>query len=271
MNEQQWFDFDGPDPSTSPGAGEPPVPEQEGDVLDALVAKIDKLWRKANDAAATPAEREAFEAKALALMERYRIDQAMLGADREGPLGDVSYGVVDGRYSRVVINIVSATALAYGCRVWWLERGGHSKEVSVFGFRDDCRRAIAIGRMLVTDALAQAATYTSARPADTFSFRRSFLIGYGSEIHRRFAEAADLARAQTIAERGIEPTTSAALVLVHRAEQVDQAMQQRRMGRPSALKRAGSRGFAAGVAAAADADLSGGRRVGRQRALRSAG
>jgi hypothetical protein len=48
-------------------------------------------------------------------------------------------------------------------------------------------------------------------------------------------------------------------------------MQQRRMGRPSALKRAGSRGFAAGVAAAADADLSGGRRVGRQRALRSAG
>jgi hypothetical protein len=271
VNEQQRFDFDGPDPSAAPDGGAPPVSEHDGEVLDALVAKIDKLWRKANDAAATPAEREAFEAKALALMERYRIDQAMLGADREGPLGDVPYGTVDGRYSRVVINIISATALAYGCRVWWLERGGHSKEVSVFGFRDDCQRAIAIARMLVTDALAQAATYTSARPADTFSFRRSFLIGYGTEIHRRFVEAAELARAQTIAERGLEPTTSAALVLVQRAEQVDQAMQQRRMGRPSALKRAGSRGFAAGVAAASDADLSGGRRVGRQRALRSAG
>lgn len=271
MNEQQCFDLDGADPSDASRPRSHPEAAPEGDALEALVAKIDKLWRKANDAAATPAEREAFEAKALALMERYRIDQALLGSDREGPLGDVQYGVVDGRYSRVVINIISATALAYGCRVWWLERGGHSKEVSVFGFGDDCRRAIAIAKMLVTDALAQAARYTSARPADTFSFRRSFLIGYGSEIHRRFAEAADIARAQTIAERGLEPTTSAALVLVERAEQVDQAMRERRMGRPSALKRAGSRGFAAGVAAAADADLSGGRRVGRPRSLRAAG
>jgi hypothetical protein len=265
VNDQQRFAFDEPDPVASSD------PIDEPDVLDALVAKIDKLWRKANDAAATPAEREAFEAKALALMERYRIDQAMLGGDRDGPLGDVAYGTVDGRYSRVVINIISAAALAYGCRVWWLERGGHTKDVSVFGFRDDCQRAIAISRMLVTDALAQAATYTTARPADTFSFRRSFLIGYGAEILRRLEVAAEIARAQALAERGVAQTTSAALVLVHRAEQVEQAMHGRRMGRPSAIKRAGSRGYAAGVAAASDADLSGGRRVGRQRALRSAG
>lgn len=265
MNDQQRFAFDGPDVAV------PAEPDDGSDALTALVLKIEKLWRKANDAAATSAEREAFEAKALALMERYRIDQTMLGDDRDGPLADVEYGTVDGRYSRVVINIISAAALAYGCRVWWLERGGHTKDVSVFGFRDDCQRAIAISRLLVTDALAQAGAYTSGRPADTFSFRRSFLIGYGSEIHRRLAEAADIARAQSRAERGIAATASAALVLVQRAEQVEQAMEQRRMGRPSALKRAGSRGYAAGVAAAAEADLSGGRRVGRQRALRSAG
>lgn len=263
MNEQQRFAFDASDPV---GAS----PFDDG-VLDALVAKIDKLWRKANDAGATPAERVAFEAKALALMERHRIDQAMLGERGECVLADVPYGTVDGRYSRVVINIVAATALAYGCRVWWLERGGHTKEVSVFGFGDDCRRAIAIARMLVTDALAQAATFTSARPADTFSYRRSFLIGYGTEIHRRFSEAAELARSQARAERGAASTTSAELVLVERVEQVDRAMRQRRMVRPSAIKRAGSRGYAAGVAAASSADLGGGgRRVGRQRALGAA-
>ncbi len=265
MNEQQRFAFDETDPVGS-------SPDDDPGALDALVAKIDKLWRMANDAGATSAEREAFEAKALALMERHRIDQAMLGGGREAPLGDVPYGMVDGRYSRVVINIVAATAMAYGCRVWWLERGGHTKEVSLFGFRDDCQRAIAIARMLVTDALGQAATYTSARPADTFSFRRSFLMGYGTEIHRRFSAAAEIAREQARAERGAAPTASAELVLVERVEQVERAMRERRMGRPSAIKRAGSRGYAAGVAAAATADLSGGsRRVGRRRALRPAG
>ena len=141
----------------------------------------------------------------------------------------------------------------------------------MFGFREDCQRSIAIARLLVADALGQAARYTSSRPADTFSFRRSFLIGYGTEIHRRFAEAAEIARDQAERERGVAPATSAALVLVDRAAQVEAEMTQRRMGRPSALKRAGTRGFRAGVAAASDADLSGGRRVGRQRALRRAG
>ena len=268
MNEQQRFAFGEAGPAGSPSDDER---FDDPGVLDALVAKIDKLWRKANDPAATPAERELFEAKALALMERHRIDQAMLGDGSGSPLGDTPYGTVDGRYSRVVINIVAATAMAYGCRVWWLERGGHTKEVSVFGFGDDCRRVVAVARMLVTDALAQAAMYTSARAADTFSFRRSFLMGFGTEIHRRFSEAAEIAREQARAERGAVPTASAELVLVERGEQVEQAMSERRMGRPSAIKRAGTRGYAAGVAAAATADLSGGsRRVGRQRALRSA-
>lgn len=268
VNEQPQLDFD----SVSAGAGghqaagDAPLSD---DALDLLVAKIEKLWRKANDGAATAPERQAFEAKALALMERYRIDAAALDLERDDPLGDVAYGLVEGRYSRVLIQIVSATAFAYGCRVWWLERGGHSKEVSVFGFAADCRRVIGIARMLTADAMAQAAHYTSARPADTFSFRRSFLIGYAAEIHRRFDEAASIARADAQSEHGEASVKSAALVLVRRAEQVDQAMSARRMGKPSALKRAGSRGYAAGVAAARDADLSGGRRVGRRQALRA--
>jgi hypothetical protein len=46
--------------------------------LDALMRKVHGLLAKADDAACTPPEAEAFRAKAEALMFRYRIDEAML-------------------------------------------------------------------------------------------------------------------------------------------------------------------------------------------------
>jgi hypothetical protein len=116
------------------------------------------------------------------------VDRTLADPRSWTPVKGVSLQRIDAPDARI-----AATAMAYGCRVWWLERGGHTKEVSVFGFGDDCRRVVAVARMLVTDALAQAAMYTSGRAADTFSFRRSFLMGFGTEIHRRFSEAAEIA------------------------------------------------------------------------------
>lgn len=221
-----------------------------------IVSKIEKLWRKASDAGATPAERQAFEAKALSLMEENRITLAMLDLDQEDLLGDYEYGYIDGRYKRVIIDVVIAVATAYDCRVWWRNLYGGRKQLYIFGFRSDAERTRLMAQMLVADAFAQSAQVKGYDAGTTFSMRHSFIQGYAHEIGVRLREAARLANKAMQDSHGADATQGAALVLVSRRQQMNEEYSKKRLRR-AAPTRVGSRSaFAKGREAGANASLS---------------
>lgn len=232
-----------------------------------IVSKIEKLWRKASDAAATPAEREAFESKALSLMEEHRVTMAMLEIDQEDILGDYSYGMVEGRYSRAVLQIISSIARAYDCRIWWKNHSAGRKDVFVFGFRSDADRVSQLSRMLIADAQAQAAREQGHTGPQTFSIRRGFLLGFAQSIAERLTEAASMANKAVEEARGVEAVHGAALVLVDRRTQMHEAYSRKRLRSASPLQRANATGYTRGVAAGQTASLSTQGRVTATKAL----
>lgn len=243
---------------------EDPAPQSAAE-MDVLVARIEKLWRKANDPSVTPAESEAFEAKALSLMERHRIEAAALDLEREDPLADVRYGSVEGRYSAAVVQIIEAVARAYGCRVWWWTLG-YRKDVQLFGFRSDCERVRRIAQMLVADAMSQAALHRQRTAASTFELRRSFLLGYSAAIRERFAVAASIA-AREAADADAAAASSGSLVLVARAEQVDEAYSKKHLRKASPTRASTRSGFDLGRAAGMQASTRPDHRIGPRREI----
>jgi len=207
-----------------------------------LVSKIEKLWRKANSAGSTPAERDTFEAKALSLMEENRITMAMLEIDDQDILGDYEYGDISGRYARPVLAILTAVAHAYDCKVWWRDFGS-TKQVWLFGFKSDCERTKLLARMLIADAQAQATSESGYSPGETFSLRHSFLHGFSSAIAMRLREAAVMANKAFDQEDAQEAAKGAALVLVARREQMHQEYSKKRLrsAAPSYARRGGAR------------------------------
>lgn len=221
-----------------------------------LVSKIEKLWRKASDSASTPAEREAFEAKALSLMEENRITMAMLEIDGEDILGDYEYGYIKGRYARVEIDVVSAVARAYDCRVWWRNQYGGTKQLHVFGFKSDAERVKLLSQMLVADAFAQAAEVQGYSPGNTFSLRHSFVQGFAAAIGQRLREAARLASKAMGDEHGEAQAKGAALVLVSRREQMHEEYSKKRLSTASPTRAGSFNGYSKGHAAGMSASLS---------------
>jgi hypothetical protein len=227
--------------------------------LDILVSKIEKLWRKASDAGASDAEREAFEAKALSLLERYRIDAAMLNLTAEDPLGEHVYGSLVGRYGRTYINLIAAVAKAYDCRCYYNHYRMNYK-VFIFGFKSDADRVKRIAGLLLNDATAQAAKVKMGSKGATLNWRRAFIAGYTAEVTARFRQAALIAREDAVVDSGEAAVASAALVLVNRAQQVNEAFSQIKLGRATPTKGYASNGYNAGREAGSRADLSGGSR-----------
>ena len=193
------------------------------DSLDAIVRRVEKLWRKAGSAAVTDAERASLEAKALTLMERHRIEAAMLDLEHDDPLDDHLYGVVQGRYGRVTLNILHAVAEAYNCRMYWLQRP-LDYEVHLVGFRTDAERVRRIAHVLVTDALSQAAQVRRRTPGATMSARHSFIAGFADAIAFRLRSAKRAAETETRSDHGDDAARRGDLVLVSRRRRVDDAM-----------------------------------------------
>jgi hypothetical protein len=223
--------------------------------LDTIVRRIEKLWRKASSAAVTDAERTALEAKALALMERHRIEAAMLDIERDDPLGDHTYGVVQGRYGRVTLNILDAVAESYDCRMYWKHRP-LEYEVHLVGFRTDAERARQMGHMLVTGALTEAARVRRRTPGATMSARHSFLAGFADAIAHRLRLARQSARAESRATYGDEVSRRGELVLVSRQRQVADAMASHRVRPSRRPDPANEIAYCAGASAGYEASLS---------------
>ncbi len=239
---------------------------------DDKLARIRKLLAQAEDSAATPAESEAFNAKAAELMARHGVDAALLAAgapDRE-VVGDL---VVDLLAPYAYEKGTLGAAVAQGLRCTAVLRkvrgaGETTHSLHLFGHTTD----LVLTEMLLTSLLVQGTGELTRRPVPRgehpAAYRRTWWLGFA------FAIGARLRDAEQAAARDSEPDfvaagTSAALVLADRAALAEVAATQTY----PRLRTAGPRylsggGVADGQAAGQRADLGRSSRVARARRKR---
>lgn len=243
------------------GPGEAPLPEARLDTIRKLLAKAER--------AGTPAEAETYTDKAVAMMARHGVDEALLaatGPPRTDPIGKATIGI-DDPYSGAKARLLGWIAAALRCR-WVMHdhRNGKVAAVTVFGYASDRERV----ELLYTSLLLQTSAQVSVlRPPggheSVVAYRRSWIYGFASRIHQRLLEAEQDAVAETAGGTG--PGPSVELVLADRGDRVDRAYQEefgtlRRARRPQVS----GTGYRKGAAAADLADLGGPAVEGRDRA-----
>jgi len=213
-------------------------------MTDALLARVRKLLAKAEDPACTPAEAEAFTAKATELIAKYGVDQALLAAEDPAlaPVGD-RVVVLDPPYALDKAGLLAAVAVPLRCRV--VRRDEDGVQVHLFGHGADLECV----ELIFTSLLVQAAHGLSATPVPArehpAAFRRSWLAGFAQAIGGRLRKAEQAAEVAT---------PGAALVLVRRMDLVEQRMAEayphlRTAGRRRLAGRGLKQGYAAGQAA----------------------
>ncbi len=122
-----------------------------------VIAKVERLWRKARSTTFA-AEAEAYEEKALYLMARARITDAMLDLNSSSDsIIDVKVGAtLSGGYRIPAETIFSCVCKAFGCRGYLYVSGRRSQPAAV-GFASDIDRVRFLWPFLHNDALIAAA------------------------------------------------------------------------------------------------------------------
>jgi hypothetical protein len=239
-----------------------------------LVAKVERLWRKARSTT-FPAEARALEEKAMYLMARARITDAMLdlGGDPDRIIDDRIGDLLRGGYRVPSEAIFNEVCKAFGCRAYLYLRGRTSQPAAV-GFGSDIDRVRFLWPLLHGDALRAASELRGRTPAQTSALRRSSMYGYAEAIAERFEaingaafDDADRGVDQSGVDgplaldgplRGADGPVGTALVVTGRMEQVNGYFDEMRISGRSRRVSAGSGGHAHGRAAGMAADLTGG-------------
>jgi hypothetical protein len=225
------------------------------------LGRVRKLLAKA-ERAATPEEAHAYTQKAVELMARHGIDEALLAADDPGrdEIGVSRFDIAD-PYSAGKARLLGWTATALRCRAVLHQVGGaRVAAVTVFGFRSDRERVELLFTSLLLQAAQELARCRPERRGESVAaYRRSWLHGFAVQVHRRLVEAEQRAADATGSGADGSPRGGAertALVLADRRDQVERAYAEAfpllDPGRRTVLS--GS-GFPAGAAAGARADL----------------
>ena len=223
---------------------------------------VRKLLAKA-DGAATPAEAEIYTAKAVELMARHGIDEALLAAaaPHRDEVATCRIPVAD-PYSAGKARLLAWTASALRCRAVLHEAaGGRVAAVTVLGFAADRARVELLYTSLLLQASSQLARQRPAWAGESVAaYRRSWLHGFAVRVHQRLVEAEARAAESAAAARASPSGTgpSVALVLADRSARVDRAYAEEfpQIGRARRAQLSGS-GYAAGAHAGAQADLGG--------------
>lgn len=242
--------------------GEASVPEARLDRIRKLLAKAER--------AGTPDEAEIYTDKAVELMARHGVDEALLaatGPPRTDPIGPVRIDI-DDPYSGAKARLLGWIASALRCR-WVIHdaRGGKVSAVTVFGHASDRERAELLYTSLLLQVAGQLAVVRPPGPRESVAaYRRSWIYGFAARVHQRLLEAERSAVSETSCGSAAG-APSVELVLADRGAEVDRAYDEefgdlRRARRPQV---SGS-GYRRGAAAADRADLGGPRLGGRGRA-----
>ena len=199
--------------------------------LESNLEKITKLLAKA-ESTTNPHEAEAFTAKAMDLMNKWMIDDAMLAAHGgSGKPDTVIKFVVDitGTYHAGHKELVCALGRGFGFKnvllggthQSWNKTGVHER-VCWIGFESDIEKAKLLYGSLLIQMAAALKDFTANQPGfkgytgmDKFKTRRSFMFGFAAEIKSRLIEA----RRSTRADAEVS-TPGTGLVLVDRDKQV---------------------------------------------------
>lgn len=246
--------------------------------------KIKALLAKANDAATTPEESEAYQAKAADLMTKWQIDEAMLANDSRVVTDTIVKRTVQVAAPKIYQDefVVVAVSVAAGFGLQQLIKREHVKQgdryvVSKSGKFETRPLALLIGFTADLDVIEQViylvhAQVTSAwtkygttlpgylTPSEKYNAKRSFLVGFASRIEDRIRAS----RKSVIAEITETHGTGTELVLLDREKQVDAWIAANvTLGRGKS-KRYGSNGMGAGSAAADSTDI-GQTRIGASR------
>jgi len=182
-----------------------------------LLERVRKLLAKAEAEGVTPAEAEAFTAKAAELMARYGIDRALLAAahpqtDRPG---NRMIGVPN-PWAQVKAQLLGGLATALRCACVQVPITQPGVRVHIFGYACDLERAeILYTSLLVQMAHGLAAAEVPATVRSVRAWRRSWLLGYTSAVVAR-VRAAEQRAAETTAP-GAADGPSTAVVLADRA------------------------------------------------------
>lgn len=231
---------------------------------DRKLEVIRKLLAKA-EKAGTLDEAEIYNTKAAEMMAAHGIDTAMIAAsgERHDEIGSRRIAILD-PYSREKATLAGCIASTMNCRTISHPgpKRGQIDSVTIMGFESDLARV----ELTYTSLLLQATrSVTQQRPParsseSTAAFRRTWLIGFSAEVHRRLSEAARRAVRQYDAG-----TSRAALVLADRGSRVEKAYRDMFPdARILPKRRLGGSGYRDGVDAGRRADI-GHRRVGRVR------
>lgn len=230
--------------------------------LEKIRALLDKAESTANE---FPAEAEALTAKAIEMMERYRIDKAMIADARplqdRGKIIEKRILIGAGPYvnARMCLATVIATAHSVNVSVGTTYKG---KMLYLVGYESD----LELTDMLYTSLLVQAtrsmnsAEVKATKPTYEHgtAFCRSFLLSFADIIGRRLEAATRVASDEQDSGRSV------ALVLADRKTAVDEDA-LRRYGKLRAARpitgSSSAAGSVAGFQAGQKADLGTNRRV----------
>lgn len=174
--------------------------------LAVVIARVERLWRKARSTTFA-AEAEAYEEKALYLMARARISDAMLDLDPSSDsIIDVKVGAtLSGGYRIPAESIFSCVCKAFGCRGYLYVTGRTSQPAAV-GFTSDIDRVKFLWPFLHNDALAAAAELKGRTASQTSALRRSSMFGYAEAITERFEKINRIATDD--ADRGVDQSNT---------------------------------------------------------------
>jgi len=156
-----------------------------------LLDRVRKLLAQAEDDSVTPAEAQAFTAKAAALMAKYGIDRALLAAERpetDQPANRVLD--IDNPWAREKAHLLSGLASALRCQCILLASSRPGSRVHLFGFISDIDRT----DLLYTSVLIQMSHGLAGARVPEWSsspraWRRSWLLGFATAVIARVREA----------------------------------------------------------------------------------
>lgn len=237
-----------------------PIDRETRETRETWLRRVRNMLAKAEDAACTPEESEAFTAKATEMMAKYGIDQALIEAQepvrRSTPTS--RWFTMDGGYSKDSQLLLSRIAGELGCRVVLFSGRSSLRKLHMFGFESDLDRA----EILYTSLLVQQANglAQAVKPwgEDTVSFKKSFMSGFTHTVVERIAQAEE--RARSNAQQNQTPgRPSVELVLADRGALVEAAMQSEypKLGKPRPRRLRSRSGMDQGNTAGSRADIGG--------------
>ncbi|MFF3006334.1 DUF2786 domain-containing protein [Kitasatospora sp. NPDC057940] len=227
-----------------------------------MLAKVRAILAKAEDPAASPAESEAYFAKAAALMAKYGIEETMLAAAKALPAKPTSRLIkIEGTYAKDRQQLLNHVAVALGASTVLTKVRDETTDkvvsaVDIFAYESDLDRI----ELLYTSLMLQAFNgMRHVRPLpgeSTTSYRKTWLSGFATAVYHRLKKAEEDAQSSYEESTG----TSTALVLADRKTliEVERGRKYKKLRKTPKRKLTGS-GWGAGSAAGQRADLGGNR------------